>query len=395
MCWSASAANNKRYVNIVFIGNSITFGAGLPKPVHDAPPVKAALFLSKCPEVASVKYSNRGQSGCTTVDYLPDTNTLFPWAVRAADKFKDEMPPRQIEFAKLYLTNVVTGKRYIKRLVEEGIVDGWDDPRLVSIAALRRRGFTPESLKMFVELCGISKANSSVDYAMLEYCIREDLKMKKSRMMAVLDPVKVVIDNYPEGQTEYLDVVNNLENEALGVRKIPFSGELYIEREDFMEEPPKKYFRMFPGNEVRLMNAYFVTCNSFEKDENGNVTVIHCTYDPASRGGNSPDGRKVKGTIHWVSAAHAVSATVRLYENIVDEEKGVYNEDGSLNLNPNSLTVLKNCMVEENLAGAKAYDSFQFVRQGFFCVDAKDSTQEQLVFNRIVSLKSSFKLPTA
>lgn len=328
-----------------------------------------------------------------------DHRPLYEWVINEVGAQiipdKDEMPPRQIEFAKLYLTNVVTGKRYIKRLVEEGIVDGWDDPRLVSIAALRRRGFTPESLKMFVELCGISKANSSVDYAMLEYCIREDLKLKKSRMMAVLDPVKVVIDNYPEGQTEYLDVVNNLENEALGVRKIPFSGELYIEREDFMEEPPKKYFRMFPGNEVRLMNAYFVTCNSFEKDENGNVTVIHCTYDPASRGGNSPDGRKVKGTIHWVSAAHAVPATVRLYENIVDEEKGVYNEDGSLNLNPNSLTVLKNCMVEENLAGAKAYDSFQFVRQGFFCVDAKDSTPEQLVFNRIVSLKSSFKLPTA
>ena len=328
-----------------------------------------------------------------------DHRPLYEWVINEVGAQiipdKNEMPPRQIEFAKLYLTNVVTGKRYIKRLVEEGIVDGWDDPRLVSIAALRRRGFTPESLKMFVELCGISKANSSVDYAMLEYCIREDLKMKKSRMMAVLDPVKVVIDNYPEGQTEYLDVVNNLENEALGSRKIPFSRELYIEREDFMEEPPKKYFRMFPGNEVRLMNAYFVTCNSFEKDENGNVTVIHCTYDPASRGGNSPDGRKVKGTIHWVSAAHAVSATVRLYENIVDEEKGVYNEDGSLNLNPNSLTVLKNCMVEENLAGAKAYDSFQFVRQGFFCVDAKDSTPEQLVFNRIVSLKSSFKLPTA
>ena len=328
-----------------------------------------------------------------------DHRPLYEWVINEVGAQiipdKDEMPPRQIEFAKLYLTNVVTGKRYIKRLVEDGIVDGWDDPRLVSIAALRRRGFTPESLKMFVELCGISKANSSVDYAMLEYCIREDLKMKKSRMMAVLDPVKVVIDNYPEGQTEYLDVVNNLENEALGVRKIPFSRELYIEREDFMEEPPKKYFRMFPGNEVRLMNAYFVTCNSFEKDENGNVTVIHCTYDPASRGGNSPDGRKVKGTIHWVSAAHAVPATVRLYENIVDEEKGVYNEDGSLNLNPNSLTVLKNCMVEENLAGAKAYDSFQFVRQGFFCVDAKDSTPEQLVFNRIVSLKSSFKLPTA
>ena len=328
-----------------------------------------------------------------------DHRPLYEWVINEVGAQiipdKDEMPPRQIEFAKLYLTNVVTGKRYIKRLVEEGIVDGWDDPRLVSIAALRRRGFTPESLKMFVELCGISKANSSVDYAMLEYCIREDLKMKKSRMMAVLDPVKVVIDNYPEGQTEYLDVVNNLENEALGSRKIPFSRELYIEREDFMEEPPKKYFRMFPGNEVRLMNAYFVTCNSFEKDVDGNVTVIHCTYDPASRGGNSPDGRKVKGTIHWVSAAHAVPATVRLYENIVDEEKGVYNEDGSLNLNPNSLTVLKNCMVEENLTGAKAYDSFQFVRQGFFCVDTKDSTPEQLVFNRIVSLKSSFKLPTA
>ena len=328
-----------------------------------------------------------------------DHRPLYDWVIAevGADMRpdKEDMAPRQIEFAKLYLTNVVTGKRYIKRLVEEGIVDGWDDPRLVSIAALRRRGFTPESLKMFVNLCGISKANSSVDYAMLEYCIREDLKMKKPRMMAVLDPVKVVIDNYPEGQTEYLPVVNNLENEALGSREVSFSRELYIEREDFMEEPPKKYFRMFPGNEVRLMNAYFVTCNSFEKDENGRVTVIHCTYDPASKGGNSPDGRKVKGTIHWVDAAHAVNATVRLYENIVDEEKGVYNEDGSLNLNPNSLTVLENCMVEETLAGAKAYDSFQFVRQGFFNVDVKDSSPEHLVFNRIVSLKSSFKLPTA
>lgn len=328
-----------------------------------------------------------------------DHRPLYDWVIAevGADMRpdKEDMAPRQIEFAKLYLTNVVTGKRYIKRLVEEGIVDGWDDPRLVSIAALRRRGFTPESLKMFVDLCGISKANSSVDYAMLEYCIREDLKMKKPRMMAVLDPVKVVIDNYPEGQTEYLPVVNNLENEALGSREVSFSRELYIEREDFMEEPPKKYFRMFPGNEVRLMNAYFVTCNSFEKDENGRVTVIHCTYDPASKGGNSPDGRKVKGTIHWVEAAHAVNATVRLYENIVDEEKGVYNEDGSLNLNPNSLTVMKNCMVEEKLAGAKAYDSFQFVRQGFFNVDVKDSSPEHLVFNRIVSLKSSFKLPTA
>ena len=328
-----------------------------------------------------------------------DHRPLYNWVIDEVGKDmipdKDEMPPRQIEFAKLYLTNVVTGKRYIKRLVEEGIVDGWDDPRLVSIAALRRRGFTPESLKMFVELCGISKANSSVDYAMLEYCIREDLKMKRPRMMAILDPVKVVIDNYPEGETEYLEVVNNLENEELGVRKVPFSRELYIDREDFMEEPPNKYFRMFPGNEVRLMNAYFVTCNSFVKDENGVVTEIHCTYDPASKGGNSPDGRKVKGTIQWVSAAQAVPAEIRLYENIVDEEKGVYNEDGSLNLNPNSLTVLKNCVVEENLKDAKAYDSFQFVRQGFFCVDAKDSTADHLVFNRIVSLKSSFKLPNA
>lgn len=327
-----------------------------------------------------------------------DHRPLYNWVVEEVGKDmipdKDEMPPRQIEFAKLYLTNVVTGKRYIKRLVEEGIVDGWDDPRLVSIAALRRRGFTPESIKMFVDLCGISKANSSVDYAMLEYCIREDLKLKKPRMMAILDPVKVVIDNYPEGQIEYLDVVNNLENEELGSRKVPFGREIYIDREDFMEEPPKKYFRMFPGNEVRLMNAYFVTCNSFVKDENGKVTEIHCTYDPASRGGNSPDGRKVKGTIQWVSAEKNVKAEIRLYENIVDEEKGVYNEDGSLNLNPNSLTVLKDCYAEENLADAKAYDSFQFVRQGFFCVDAKDSTPEHLVFNRIVSLKSSFKLPS-
>ena len=327
-----------------------------------------------------------------------DHRPLYNWVVEEVGKDmipnKDEMPPRQIEFAKLYLTNVVTGKRYIKRLVEEGIVDGWDDPRLVSIAALRRRGFTPESIKMFVDLCGISKANSSVDYAMLEYCIREDLKLKKPRMMAILDPVKVVIDNYPEGQIEYLDVVNNLENEELGSRKVPFGREIYIDREDFMEEPPKKYFRMFPGNEVRLMNAYFVTCNSFVKDENGKVTEIHCTYDPASRRGNSPDGRKVKGTIQWVSAEKNVKAEIRLYENIVDEEKGVYNEDGSLNLNPNSLTVLKDCYVEENLADAKAYDSFQFVRQGFFCVDAKDSTPEHLVFNRIVSLKSSFKLPS-
>ena len=319
-----------------------------------------------------------------------DHRPLYDWVVR---ELEYENPPKQIEFAKLYLTNVVTGKRYIKKLVEEHIVDGWDDPRLVSIAALRRRGFTPESIKMFVELCGVSKANSSVDYAMLEYCIREDLKLKRSRVMAVLDPIKVIIDNYPEDQIEYFDVVNNMENEALGSRKVPFARELYIDREDFMEEPPRKYFRMFPGNEVRLMHAYFVKCNSFVKDENGKVTEIHCTYDPESRGGNSPDGRKVKGTIHWVAAPTAVKAEVRLYENIVDEELGVYNEDGSLNLNPNSLTVLKECYVEPGLADAKGYDSFHFVRQGYFCVDAKDSKEDALVFNRIVSLKSSYKLP--
>ena len=322
-----------------------------------------------------------------------DHRPLYDWVVELGYKKSADGTPKQIEFAKLYLTNVVTGKRYIKKLVEEKIVDGWDDPRLVSIAALRRRGYTPESIQKFVELCGISKANSSVDYAMLEYCIREDLKMKRPRMMAVLDPVKVVIDNYPEGKVEYLPVDNNLENPELGQREVPFTRELYIEREDFMEEPPKKYFRMFPGNEVRLMNAYFVKCVSFEKDENGKITEIHCTYDPESKGGNSPDGRKVKGTIHWVSAEYGKKATVRLYENIVDESLGVYNEDGSLNLNPNSLTVLNDCIVEPALMEAKEYESFQFVRQGFFCADCKDSKPGAPVFNRIVSLKSSFKLP--
>ncbi len=319
-----------------------------------------------------------------------DHRPLYDWVVR---ELEYPNPPRQIEFAKLYLTNVVTGKRYIKKLVQDGIVDGWDDPRLVSIAALRRRGFTPESIRMFVELCGISKSQSSVDYAMLEYCIREDLKPKAPRYMAVLNPVKLIIDNYPEGQTEMMEAVNNPENADLGTRQVPFGRELYIEREDFMEEPPKKYFRMFPGNEVRLMNAYFVKCTGCVKDAEGRVTEVHCSYDPASKGGNSPDGRKVKGTIHWVSAAHAVPAQVRLFENLIDEEKGVYNEDGSLNLNPNSLTVLENCYLEPAFAGAKAYDSFQFVRQGFFNVDARDSREDALVFNRIVSLKSSYTLP--
>ncbi len=326
-----------------------------------------------------------------------DHRPLYDWVlIELGYKETPEQAPKQTEFAKLYLTNVVTGKRYIKKLVEEGIVDGWDDPRLVSIAALRRRGFTPESIRMFVELCGVSKANSSTDYAMLEYCIREDLKIKRPRMMVALDPVKLVIDNYPEGQTEMLEVPNNLENEELGTRQVPFGRELYIDREDFMEEPPKKYFRLFPGNEVRLMSAYFVTCTGCVKDENGKVVEVHCTYDPETKSGSGFTGRKVKGTIHWVPAKEAVKVECRLYENIVDEEKGVYNkEDGSLNLNPNSLTVLTECMAEPELLKAKPYDSFQFVRQGFFCLDCKDAKPEEgkLVFNRIVSLKSSFVLP--
>ena len=319
-----------------------------------------------------------------------DHRPLYDWVVR---ELEYPHPPKQIEFAKMYLTNVVTGKRYIKKLVEEGIVDGWDDPRLVSIAALRRRGFTPESIKMFVELCGVSKSNASADYAMLEYCIREDLKLKRPRMMAVLDPVKLIIDNYPEDQTEMLEVANNLENPEMGTRQVPFGRELYIDREDFMEVPPKKYFRLFPGNEVRLMNAYFVTCTGCVKDENGKVVEVHCTYDPETKCGTGFTGRKVKGTIHWVPAKEAIRAEVRLYENIIDEEKGVYNEeDGSLNLNPNSLTVLKDCFLEPALKDARPYDSFQFVRQGYFCVDARDSKEDDPVFNRIVSLKSSYVL---
>ena len=318
-----------------------------------------------------------------------DHRPLYDWVVRECEF---ENPPRQIEFAKMYLTNVVTGKRYIKKLVEDGIVDGWDDPRLVTIAALRRRGYTPEALRMFVELVGVSKANSSVDYAMLEYCIREDLKLKRPRMMAVLDPVKLIIDNYPEGQTEMLSIPNNLENPEMGEREVPFSRELYIEREDFMENPPKKYFRLFPGNEVRLMGAYFVTCTGFEKDENGNVTEIHCTYDSETKSGSGFTGRKVKGTIHWVSAPTAGKVECRLYENIVDEEKGKLNADGTLNLNPNSKTITT-AYVEPKLMEAKAYDSFQFMRNGYYCVDCKDSKEGQPVYNRIVSLKSSFKLP--
>lgn len=317
-----------------------------------------------------------------------DHRPLYDWVVNECEFVH---PPKQIEFAKLYLTNVVTGKRYIKKLVDDGIVDGWDDPRLVTLSALRRRGYTPESIRRFMELVGVAKSHSSVDYAMLEYCIRDDLKLKKPRVSAVLDPIKLVITNYPEDQVEYMEVKNNQENEEMGTRKVPFCRELYIERDDFKIERPKKYFRLYPGNEVRLMNGYFVTCTDYVTDEDGNVTEVHCTYDPESRGGNSPDGRKVKGTIHWVAAPFAKKAEVRLYENIVDEEKGVYNEDGSVNLNPDSLKILKDCYVEPSLAEAAPGDSFQFVRQGYFCLDTKDSTEEHMVFNRIVSMKSSYQ----
>lgn len=317
-----------------------------------------------------------------------DHRPLYDWVVRECEF---EMPPRQIEFAKMYLTNVVTGKRYIKKLVEDGVVDGWDDPRLVTITALRRRGFTASSIRKFMELAGVSKSNSSVDYAMLEYCIREDLKMMKPRMMAVLDPIKLVITNYPEGQIEYLDVPNNQENPDMGTRKVPFARELYIERGDFMIDPPRKYFRLFPGNEVRLMSAYFVKCEDYVTDEDGNVTEVHCTYDPKTKSGLGFTERKVKGTIHWVAVPTAAQAEVRLYENLVDEEKGVYNEDGSVNINPDSLQVLPRCYVEPALAETEPGDKFQFMRTGYFCVDTKDTTEEHKVFNRIVSMKSSYR----
>ena len=322
-----------------------------------------------------------------------DHRPLYNWVV---EELEYPHPPRQIEFAKMYLTGVVTGKRYIKKLVEDKVVDGWDDPRLVSIAALRRRGYTPEAIRRFMELSGVSKANSSSDMAMLEYCVREDLKLKKPRVMAVLDPVKLIIDNYPEGETEMLTAVNNPENEELGTRQIPFSRELFIEREDFMEEPPKKYYRMFPGNEVRLMNAYFVKCTGCDKDADGNITAVHCTYDPETKQDGREVDRKVKGTIHWVNVATAFHGKVRLYESLIEEGKEVYDEaTGQMNLNPDSLKVIEDCVMEPCLKDAKAYDSFQFVRNGFFCADNKDSVPGAPVFNRVVGLKSSFKLPTA
>jgi len=318
-----------------------------------------------------------------------DHRPLYNWVV---EELEYPEPPRQIEFAKLYLTNVVTGKRYIKQLVEQGVVDGWDDPRLVTLAALRRRGFTPSSIKSFMELVGISKAQSSCDYAMLEYCIREDLKPVAPRMMGVLRPLKLIIDNYPEGQTETFPIENNPDAEDAGMREVTFSRELWIEEDDFVEEPPRKYFRLFPGNEVRLKGAYFVKCVGFDKDETGKVTAVHCTYDPETRSGNGFEGRKVKGTIHWVNAADAVTAEVRLYENLIDEEKGKLNEDGTLNFNPNSLTVLTDSKLEAGLSGYSVEDgAVQLIRNGYFCADSKDSSDEKLVLNRIVGLKNSYK----
>ena len=322
---------------------------------------------------------------CCTLEFEAH-RPLYNWFVTECEY---ENPPRQIEFAKMYLTNVVTGKRYIKKLVEDGIVDGWDDPRLVTIAALRRRGYTPDSIKKFVELAGLSKADSSCDLDMLEYCIRDDLKLKAPRLMAVLHPVKLILDNYPEGKTEEVEIPLNLEVPEMGTRKVTFGRELYIEQEDFMEVPAHKYFRMFPGNEVRLMGAYYAKCTGCEKDADGNVTVIHAEYDPTQKSGQ--ETRKVKGTIHWVSADDCLDATVRLYENLVDEEKGKLNADGTLNLNPNSRTILEHCKLESSLKDAKPFDSFQFVRNGFFNVDCRDSEDGRPVFNRIVGLKSSFK----
>ncbi len=317
-----------------------------------------------------------------------DHRPLYNWVV---EELEYPQPPQQIEFSKLYLTNVVTGKRYIKKLVEDGVVDGWDDPRLVSLAALRRRGFTPSSLKTFMELAGVSKSQSSCDYAMLEYCIREDLKPVAPRYMGVLRPVKLIIDNYPEGQTEEFEIENNIDDENAGSRKITFSRELYVEADDFYEEPPRKFFRLFPGNEVRLKGAYFVKCTGCEKDSDGNVTVIHGTYDPETRSGSGFEGRKVKGTIHWVNAADCLDAEVRLYENLIDEEKGKLNEDGTLNFNPNSLEILEHAKLEKASADLQPGDHVQFIRNGYFCVDTKDTTDDHKVFNRVVGLKSSYK----
>lgn len=319
-----------------------------------------------------------------------DHRPLYDWVVRECEM---EAQPRQIEFARLNMTNTVMSKRKLKQLVDEGIVDGWDDPRMPTISGLRRRGCTPESLKNFCAAIGVAKANSTVDSQMLDYFVREDLQMKAPNAMAILRPLKLVITNYPEGKTEMLEVSNNAKDESFGKRLVPFSRELYVEQEDFMEVPIKKYFRLFPGNEVRLMGAYFVKCNEVIKDENGNVTEIHCTYDPETKSGSGFTGRKVKGTIHWVDANNCVPAEFRLYEPLIlDDAPENEGKHFLEQINPNSMEVLQGFIEPTAVENAKPQDKFQMVRNGFFNVDSKYTTSEKLVFNRIVSLKSSFKL---
>lgn len=319
-----------------------------------------------------------------------DHRPLYDWVVKECEM---ESQPRQIEFARLNMTNTVMSKRKLKQLVDEGIVDGWDDPRMPTISGLRRRGCTPEALKNFCAAIGVAKANSTVDSQMLDYFVREDLQMKAPNAMAVLRPLKLVITNYPEGQTEMLEVSNNAKDESFGKRLVPFSRELYIEQEDFMEVPIKKYFRLFPGNEVRLMGAYFVTCTDVIKDEEGNVTEIHCTYDPETKSGSGFTGRKVKGTIHWVDANNCVPAEFRLYEPLIlDDTEGNEGKHFLEQINPNSMEVLQGFIEPTAIENAKPQDKFQMVRNGFFNIDTKYTTDEKLVFNRIVSLKSSFKL---
>lgn len=314
-----------------------------------------------------------------------DHRPLYDWFINQLD-FK--IKPRQIEFAKLNLSNTVMGKRYLRQLVEEGKVDGWDDPRLVTLSGIRRRGYTPESIKNFCQMVGVSKASSVVDTAQLEYCIREDLKAKVNVVMAVLDPIKVVITNYPEDMEETLTIENNPENEDLGNREVMFSRELYIERDDFLEDAPKKFFRLSVGKEVRLKGAYFIMCNEVIKDENGNIVELRCTYDPETKSGSGFTGRKVKGTIHWVSAKHAVKATINLYDSLV--VPSLENEKELIE-NKNSLIVLNNAYIEPSILSANKMDRFQFIRNGYFVADSKHFEKDNLVFNRIVSLKSSFK----
>lgn len=317
-----------------------------------------------------------------------DHRPFYDWLLTNIDDFKDA-PTKQIEFAKLFLSKTMMGKRYLKQMVEEGYVDGWDDPRMPTIAGLRRRGYTPESIQNFCEAIGVSKAQSVVDIAMLEFAVRDDLGPKAPRTMAVLDPIKLIITNYPEDKVEYVETENNPDNPDMGTRTIPFSREVYIEREDFMEYPPKKYFRLYPGNEVRLRNAYFVKCVDFVKDEEGIITEVHCTYDPETKSGSGFTGRKVKGTLHWVSAKHSIDAEVRLYDYMMEDEE--YDKSNFLEkLNPESKIVLKNCKLEPSMKEFKAGDRFQFLRHGYFMLD-KDTTQDHLVFNRIVPLKSSYK----